>query len=426
MTENGQIRVLWTTNIVLPGIAQIVGVPRTPFGGWLVQMLQALSKRQGIVLGVAMLSSVKKLTRVERDGVVYFALPKTNSNDIRQSDCERVLNQFKPDILHAQGSELAFTRRFFKCAAGPKILSMQGILNGIAPYQLGCLSLRSLLNPMHPRDALVGVALWLNYRLRFRPRLEVERQTFLLADYVIGRTNWDRAHSSQLNSKAEYRQCAEIMRPEFHGRTWSPDDCEPQTIFIGSSASPLKGVHIALRAIALLKRRYSDIKVYIAGSDPRRVSRFSLRGQLGYQAYLLSLISRLALEETIHFTGELMAEEMAERLCNANVYLLPSLIENSPNTLCEAMLMGVPSVAAYVGGVPSIANDNNDALLYRANDPVMLAFQIQRLFDDRSLCRKLSSASRIRSIAAQDIKKNVDIVNAIYRGAVGRNAPTQL
>ncbi|MBW7832191.1 MAG: glycosyltransferase family 4 protein [Simplicispira suum] len=412
------IRVLWTVNIVLPAVANELGVVPTPFGGWLTQMLEQMAALPDFKIGVAMRSPLPKLQCLERSGITYYALPqlKKNISDVSDADCLQVVRDFSPDIMHAHGSEMPYTKRFLRNYDGPKILSLQGVINGIAPYQLGRMSIVSmLLNPLQPRRVAIALALILNERFRFRPRLRAERETFLLANYVIGRTVWDHAHTIALNPVAQYLHCGEILRSAFYAKTWSIDRCRKKSIFIGNSSSPLKGAHIAVRALALLRRDYPDVKLFFAGPDPRSSSKLSLRGQFGYQAYLLSLIEELGLENQITFTGQLAAEEMASRMCDSNVYLLPSLIENSPNTLGEAMAMGVPSVAAYVGGVPSIAADEKEALLYRADDPVMLAFQVRRLFDDDALCERLAVAARLRAAEAYDPLTNRDLLVAAYR-----------
>ena len=62
--------------------------------------------------------------------------------------------------------------------------------------------------------------------------------------------------------------------------------------------------------------------------------------------------------------GLLPAEDIKQRMLAAHVSVVSSSAENSPNTLGEAMMLGVPSVAAYAGGMPSMAEDGREVLFY--------------------------------------------------------------
>lgn len=420
-----RLRILWTVNIVLPSVANQFGLVPTPFGGWLTQMLERLSALPGIQIAVAMRSPVSKLRRIDYLGVTYFAVPQLKKNifDVSEADCAAVLSDFSPDILHAHGSEMPYTRKFLSKFEGPRILSLQGIVNGIMPYHLGRLPITSMLwDIRRPRRIAIALALILNDRLRFRPRLSAEREIFLLAQYIFGRTIWDHAHTLALNPVARYMHCGEILRDAFYKKEWSYQDCVHRSIFVGNSSAPLKGVHIAVRALALLVRRYPDVKMVIAGPISHSSSKFSLRSRVGYQVYLRSLIKELELESNIVFIGQLSTEKMAEKMCESHVFLLPSLIENSPNTLGEAMVMGVPAVASFVGGVPSMVADEKEALLYRADDPIMLAFQLGRLFDDKALCNRLASSSRQRAKDLYDPDKNFNMLRAAYEVVQSQNS----
>jgi glycosyltransferase involved in cell wall biosynthesis len=59
-----------------------------------------------------------------------------------------------------------------------------------------------------------------------------------------------------------------------------------------------------------------------------------------------------------------------------------SFIENSPNTIGEAMTVGIPIISSFVGGISSILKDEESALLFPSGDYNYLAFQIQRIFND--------------------------------------------
>lgn len=410
------IKILWTSNVVVPAVAEKLGLPKSPFGGWLSITPHRLAQQPDVRVGVAMRAPVKAMTRMEIDGIVYYAMSQMRRDqyDVRQRDCDTVLADFAPDVLHAEGTEMAYTRRFLRSWRGARLISLQGVINGYAPYHFGRLPLAAMLNPLQPQRLASAIALIANERLRFRPRLAAERETFSLADHIVGRTLWDRAQANKLNPGAQYHHCPRMLRAPFYRRAWRVEACERHTLFVGNGASALKGAHIALLALAQLRRRFPDATLIIAGRDPRRLPVLSPNALFGYPTYMLTLIRRLSLGDAVTFTGNLDADAFAERMNRSHVALLPSLIENSPNTLAEAMLMGVPTVSAYTGGVPSMARDEDEVLLYRADDPAMLAFQVQRLFEDDALCRRLSEASRCRAQQTHDPDAIVDTLMGVY------------
>ena len=105
---------------------------------------------------------------------------------------------------------------------------------------------------------------------------------------------------------------------------------------------------------------------------------------------------------------------MAKQMSSVHVYVLSSVIENSPVTLSEAMLMGVPCIVSYVGGVPDMAEDREEALFYRDNDPQLLAYKIKQIFDDRELALKLSKNATKRILIDNDPQTNTNRMVTIY------------
>ena len=410
------IRVLWIVNIVLPAVATELGLEKTPFGGWLTLMTDRLAARDDFRIGVAMRAPVKTLTRIEKNGIVYYAMPQSASDafDVDDATVSSVLADFTPDMLHAEGSEMAYTRRFMKAWAGPRLLSLQGVINGNRNYDLGRLPLVSMLNPLRPATALTALALMANHVLRFRPRLAAERETIGLADHIMGRTIWDRAQAWSINPRAAYHHCSRILRDAFYGAQWKAGGYEPHSIFVGNAASPRKGTHVVIEAVRLLRPAYPDLRLHVAGESPAALPARSPKRHIGYPAYVLDLIRRHGLQDCVSFTGLLDAEGMARRMEQSHVFVLSSIIENSPNTLGEAMMVGTPSVSAYTGGVPSMAADEVDVLMYRPDDPAMLAMQIKRLFDDPALCKRLSASARKRARKTHDPEANVQALVDAY------------
>lgn len=95
----------------------------------------------------------------------------------------------------------------------------------------------------------------------------------------------------------------------------------------------------------------------------------------------------------VRFLGVLDADTIKEELLDCDLYIQPSYIDNSPNSLCEAMALGVPCIASATGGIPSIITHGVNGLLTQVNDPYALASAILRLSGDPDMMSRLSSAA---------------------------------
>ena len=78
----------------------------------------------------------------------------------------------------------------------------------------------------------------------------------------------------------------------------------------------------------------------------------------------------------------------------ADVFVLPSRIEASPNAALEAMAAGVPVVASNVGGIPEAIRTDVTGVLVPPNDAVALADALSRLFHDPVRAERLGLAAR--------------------------------
>ena len=138
----------------------------------------------------------------------------------------------------------------------------------------------------------------------------------------------------------------------------------------------------------LILRHYPDASIRIAGHDLTKSSSFKdILKLTGYGRYIKRLIRQLNLQDNVSFVGSISAVDMKHEYLNCNVFVCPSSIENSPNSLGEAQILGVPCVASYVGGVPDMMVGCEDNL-YRFEEIEMLAYKICRIFDNINMSNK--------------------------------------
>lgn len=368
---------------MLPPICKYLGVESSVFGGWLYSSVKSLMDMNvDIKLAVATIYSGKAMQKKEIEGVVYYLLPIQKG--LFQSNNEHwwtlVNNDFRPDLVHIHGTEKKWGLEFVNACPNVKsLVSIQGLISVIARYYLA-----GLPNNLYRFTTLYDFLRGTLKQTQKRYYKEGEREIKLLqrVNYVIGRTTWDEAHTLTINPLVNYFICNETLRDVFYKHQWKYESCIPHTIFVSQASYPVKGFHQLLKALPLVIRKYPDTKVYVAGSKILETSslldfiRFS-----GYANYLKKMISQYNLSSHIVFTGYLDENQICEYYLKSNVFVSPSSIENSPNSLGEAQLLGMPCIASYVGGVPDFMKGFED-YMYRFDEFEMLAKKICDVFDE--------------------------------------------
>ncbi len=136
----------------------------------------------------------------------------------------------------------------------------------------------------------------------------------------------------------------------------------------------------ALRAAALLLPRLPQLRLTIAGSGPEEAS-------------LRALAAELGLQDRVHFAGSLDRNAIAALYGQADLLLNPSLADNMPNSVLEAMASGVPVVSSHVGGLPYMLRDGETGLLVPPGEPAQLAAAAERLLTEPGLWERVASAA---------------------------------
>ncbi len=131
-----------------------------------------------------------------------------------------------------------------------------------------------------------------------------------------------------------------------------------------------------------------------------------------YGKYLIGLMKQYGLEDKVILTGKLTGEEMKKRFLASSVFVCASVLENSPNTVGESMLLGVPVVASFTGGIPDMMEDGKEGLLVPVGDAKLLAGAIEKLWDrttdadGKSLAQHISEQAARRARITHDGETN--------------------
>ena len=413
------MKILWISNVLFPDVNEALGKKNAPSCGWMFSLAKYLLKTDSqLELLVAAPYACNEIKEFHIGGISYYLIPNCGSVTAYHKEQEtywrKVYDSAHPDLVHIHGTEYPHGLAFLNaCPEAKVVVSIQGMVSVISRYYRQGLSNWDILRNLTFRDIVRFDTIWQQQK-KFAKRGEVEKEVLRKCKHVIGRTSWDRAHSLAINPSVQYHFCNETLRPAFYKHQWSYNECEKHSIFVSQAYYPLKGMHVLIKALPLVIEKFPDTKVCVAGYDMFTSS--SLEGKLrekGYISYLKRLMKRLNVQNLFTFTGVLDENQMCERFLKSNVYINPSSIENSPNSVGEAQLLGVPCLASYVGGTPDMMKGVEENL-YRFDEYEMLAEKICCIFSQENLdYGNVQQAARDRHDPERNVNRLLQIYNEI-------------
>lgn len=410
------MKVMWMGNIILPAIAEKESLPPVYIVGWLVGLSRRLTQLPDVAL-TYVFDAPKALTG-EVDGYRYYGLvnptrPTQRCGEAYTRQLEDILRKEQPNVIHLWGTENQHTLAMVDAAEhmGMReriVISIQGLLSIYAEHYRAYLP-EHVCHGHTLKDLVKGNII--RQEAIYRRVGQYEQEALRRVQHVIGRTDWDAACMAELAPQAAYHFNNETLRDEFYTGEWSLGSCEPYSIFCSQAHVPLKGLHLLLQALAIVRKRHPDVKLYVGRKDYGRIPPLARNA---YERYIHRLLRENDLYDHVVFTGSLNAQQMKERYLKSQVFVLPSSIENSPNSLGEAMLLGVPCIASDVGGVRCLMTHGVEGLIYPADDPHLLAYDICEMFAHPEKAAQMARAGREHAGKTHDAQKNLEILHQIY------------
>lgn len=421
------MNILWVINIPLPEASKLMGEKPSPFGGWLINASKDLTNKEDVKLSIAFPSNkANKYKELKDEKINYYPFIPVKETDVKviqyNQSFEILLNNIKPDVVHIYGTEIAHTLSMVnvcKKLGIETIISIQGLVSIYAQHIYANLPFSAVYS-FTLRNLLRKDSVYMHKKV-FEIRGKNEIESLKKTNHIIGRTTWDKACSSQINPQAKYHFCNETLREEFYKHQWDVNDCETYSIFLSQGQYPIKGLHYMLEAMPLILKKFPQAKVYISGKDITKSD--SIKDKLlmtHYGKYIRKMIKGLGLERNVVFTGPLDEEKMCQRYLKSHVFVCPSSIENSPNSLGEAMVLGVPCVASDVGGVSDMLKHKDEGFVYQTDAPYMLAHYVSEIFENEDLTLKFSKNARERALKTHDRDENTRRLIEIYNEIVSK------
>lgn len=408
------MKVLWfinTTSKYCQGGSNV-----TNSGGWITSLQTLLEQKPEIELAVCFRLDGQPF-KIQQNSVCYYPVPSVAPNKIKSviSICShglnnflseldktyvdyylKVVDDFNPDIIHFFGSEKNFGLISGKVCV-PQVLYIQGVMTAC---QNSYLPESFALRDYYCQDYnLKNILLRrFNYRM-FKYAAEREVRICSIIKNYMGRTQWDHNVSQVLSSKSEYFHCDEILRTSFYNLKEKKFDHDNR--LLTTISSPIyKGTDLILKSAKILKELGVSFEWRVVGIKGAKV----MEKHFGIKFS----------DVNVKFLGVLNEEQLLKELSHTTVYVHPSYIDNSPNSLCEAQLQALPVVATNVGGVSSLVEHDVNGYLVPANDPYQAAFYIKKLFEDSDLRSSMSKKAREIGLKRHDPEKIANRVMDIY------------
>lgn len=420
------MNILWLTNMALPEASQLMKEKPSPFGGWFASAASRLADEKEIRFSIAFpKAGLSEVLPLHGEKINYYAFPPVDKRSVklnaRNNYLEKLLQQAKPDIVHIFGTEYAHTLAMVNECNEKKItavISIQGLTSVIAKHYLAGLPTK-VQNRFTFRDFIKQDNIKQLQR-SFVKRGLLETEALQKVKHIIGRTTWDRACAYQINPDAEYHFCNETLREEFYKHRWDINRCVKHSIFVSQGSYPIKGLHFMLQAMPLILKSFPDAILYIGGQNI--IKSDTLQDKIkrsSYGKYIEQLIEKYNLARSVVFTGILDQKQMCERYLQSHVFVCPSSIENSPNSLGEAMILGVPCIASNVGGITDLLTHKEDGFLYQVDAPYMLAYYVGEIFANDDLSLQFSEKAREHAMITHCIENNFSTLIEIYNYMIG-------
>jgi glycosyltransferase involved in cell wall biosynthesis len=411
------MHILWFTGVELPAVKG-GGLTRA---GWQENLRRALYQYSpDIRLSIAAFGS-KPYQPFQMENATYYNIYREAMSGSRwqrllknwkhrtfsEQDLERsyaVYQQIKPDLVFIFGTENPFgllADRFFV----PSVVSIQAVLNGLVGSLFQGLTWQELLEELFSRKTLTGQGLYHKWWSHINSA-RIERKIYKQVNIFCGRTDWDKSWQKRLNPQAQYFHIDRVLGQEYYQASWRLDTSEDQRIFSLLGNAPFKGGITLVRAAALLKARNGKrLQVRLAGIDPN-----SMVGK-----NIGRIVQQESLDGQIFMLGRLQRDQIIKEMKAARLFVLPSHLDNSPNSLAEAMVVGMPCLASNAGGIPSLLADGHEGLIYLHDDVTALADGIEKMLSNSQYAEQLGFQARKTARERHDPEKIANATRQMYQ-----------
>ncbi len=404
------IKVLWFSNTPAAG-DEFISSNGT--GGWLKSLDKAIQDK--LELHVAFYN--RNYPSVFRVGsTTYHQLSSYSKIDLIKRRIQfkiglnpdlnrwlKLIDEVNPDIIHIHGTEKPWIQ-VAKYTNLPIILSIQAILT-VMNYKY--------FTGIKEKDLGFNSKYLISYK-KFLKAGIIERENLRYIKYVLGRTDWDRRVYSVLAPKAKYFVSNEVLREGFYKIEWKKPNRSDGKIIVHTTTGTLlfKGLETICESASELEKLGIDFEWRIAGIAEKNEINCAIKRKMGSRYPRKSIV----------LLGSLKEDLLLQKMLEAHIYVNASHQDNSPNSLCEAMLIGMPCIATCAGGSNTILKDGINGILLQDGDPWSMAGAILELINNPAMAEQYAKSARDEALNRHNKKEIVENLLSIYQYVINEKS----
>lgn len=416
------MKVLWFSNTPASGV-DVLNISALG-GGWLSALDKLLGSK--VELHIAFYYPKYKES-FKHNNVFYhpicnknwklaFLKQKLFGNFIDKEDLQiyiNLINKINPNLIHIHGTENAFGA-IIDSTEIPVVISVQGNITVIYHKFLSGINKHLLKVKKIKYESILDYPFFISFLGTFRSFKKMKQReinNLKHCKHIIGRTDWDRRITRILAPQSNYFHGNEILKNGFYNTIWKPKSRDKIIIHTTNGNSPFKGFETLCYALHLLNELGVGIEWRVAGISESDLIVKVIKKQLGKYYPKKGLL----------LMGGVHESQLIEKLLEADIYVMPSHIENSPNNLCEAMILGMPCIATFAGGTGSMLKDGEEGILIQDGDPWAMAGAILEMKNNPEKAKMYGQAARVRALKRHDKKRIVKKLLKVYESIIQEN-----
>ena len=323
-----------------------------------------------------------------------------------------IIQKVQPDLIHIHGTENPFGY-LLQAVDVPVIISIQGIINVyLHKYSIGFEDQYLNTSSKTINDGIKHYMFrenFLHSKKGFRAMQKRESEILVNATHIIGRTNWDRRVTNVLAPLSKYYHSDELLRSSFYNQEWQERNAVGRFIvFTTNDNNPYKGFETICETVLLLNQLKFDVEWRVAGIASGDLIVKVMKKKMGRRFPLKNLV----------LIGKQPEKTILQNLLDAHLYVMPSHIENSPNNLCEAMMLGLPCLSTFAGGTDSLLENTVSGILIQDGDPWSMAGAMIEIKENYEQAIKRGKKAREIALSRHDHNKNIVNLLGIYTSII--------